>query len=126
MTSSLFRLLKNGVLTLSLCAGLSGVVFAQSSGSEGEFVIHNDTTRNVVVGFYTNDGSGWSANWLEEAMMPGEAFHAAFVADEGYCDQTFQVGWLGKDDSEVLDDPINIDICEASNVYLADNEIFFD
>jgi hypothetical protein len=37
-----------------------------------------------------------------------------------------QVGWLGDDDSEVLDDPISIDICDASNVYLGDNEITYD
>ena len=27
---------------------------------------------------------------------------------------------------EVLDEPISIDICEASNVYLEDNDISFD
>jgi len=33
---------------------------------------------------------------------------------------------LGKNDSEVLDDVIGINICKASNVYLEDNEIYFD
>ena len=27
-----------------------------------------------------------------------------------------QVGWLGGDGSEVMDDPISIDVCDASNI----------
>ena len=41
---------------------------AQSTGSEGYFNIYNNTPSNVVVGFYTNDGSGWSNNWLDDAL----------------------------------------------------------
>ncbi|GAA0775270.1 hypothetical protein E1180_12440 [Roseibium denhamense] len=104
----------------------SGASFAQGTGSEGYFQIYNNTANNVVIGFYTNDGSGWSDNWLDVDLEPGENSRAEFFADTGNCDQVFQVGWLGEDDSEVLDDPINIDICTASNVYLDDNEIYFD
>ena len=102
------------------------LAMAQATGSEGNFTIINKTAGNVVVGFYTNDGSGWSDNWLDAELKPGEEADAAFTADEGSCDQTFQVGWLGQDGSEVMDEPIDIDICEASNVYLDDNEIYFD
>ena len=102
-----------------------GAAFAQS-GSEGKFTIHNMTEGNIVVGFYTNDGNGWSDNWLAEEMDPGLTVTAGFFAQSGSCEQTFQVGWLGGDGSEVMDDPISIDICEATNVYLADNEIYFD
>ena len=96
------------------------------SGSGGEFVIHNLTDNNVVVGFYTNDGSGWSTNWLSEQLNPGEQANAAFDAVSGSCDQTFQVGWLGSSGGEVFDEPIGINICDASNVYLADNEMYYD
>ena len=100
---------------------------AQGTGSEGYFTIYNNTAGNVVVSFYTNDGSGWSDNWLTtDALMPGESAAAEFYADTGACDQVFAVGWLGGDGSEVVDDPISIDICEASNVYLDDNEIYYD
>ena len=116
---------KGAALGIGMIAGLASSALAQS-GSEGEFTIHNNTSNNVVVGFYTNDGSGWSANWLSEQMVPGMTASAAFTADEGSCEQTFQVGWLGENGSEVMDDPIGIDICEASNVYLDDNEIYFD
>ena len=108
---------------VTLC--ISSAAIAQT-GKEGDFTIHNNTDNNIVVGFYTNDGSGWSDNWLNESLRPGERADAAFTADEGECEQTFQVGWLGQSDNEVLDDPIDIDICKASNVYLDDNEIYYD
>ena len=107
-----------------LCAG---TVLAQGTGSEGYFTIHNDTTNNIVVGFYTNDGSGWSDNWLAtDALMPGQSALAEFHDETGPCEQVFAVGWLGTNGSEVIDDPISIDICDASNVYLADNDITYD
>ncbi|WP_346910039.1 hypothetical protein [uncultured Roseibium sp.] len=100
--------------------------FAAGTGSEGYFQIYNNTDENVAVGFYTNDGSGWSENWLAEELEPGESARAEFAADTGNCDQTFQIGWLGENGDEVLDEPISIDICEASNVYLDDNDIYYD
>jgi len=100
---------------------------SQGTGSEGYFTIYNNTANNVVVSFYTNDGSGWSDNWLAtDALLPGESSAAEFYADTGACDQAFAVGWLGADDTEVIDDPIAINICDASNVYLDDNEIYYD
>jgi hypothetical protein len=101
--------------------------FAQT-GAQGVFTLHNDTTNNVVVGFYVSDDlETFSDNWLSDPIMPGEAFDAQFFADSGSCINYFIVGWLGADlASEVTDDPIEIDICQASNVYLGDNEISFD
>ncbi len=119
------RLLKSTAIGLAALAAAS-TAFAQWTGSEGYFEIYNNTENNIVVGFYTNDGSGWSDNWLSDILRPGENATAEFTADAGNCDQVFQVGWLGDDDSEVLDDPINIDICAASNVYMDDNEIYYD
>jgi len=110
---------------ISIIAGTGAL--AQGTGSEGYFTLHNSTTGNVVVAFYTNDGTGWSENWLTtDALMPGEAATAEFQARSGTCGQTFAVGWLGADGDGVIDDPIAIDICAASNVYLDDNEIYYD
>lgn len=116
---------RTGLLGALLFCGLVGTAFAQS-GAGGDFTIINQTARNVAIGFYTNDGSGWSDNWLSEDLMPGDQADASFYADSGSCEQTFQVGWLGENGEEILDDPIDINICDASNVYLADNEIYYD
>lgn len=114
-----------GVMAVGLGAALDAAM-AQGTGSEGYFQIYNNTGGNIAVGFYTNGGDGWSQNWLSDAIMPGQAATAEFTADTGNCDQVFQVGWLGENDSEVMDEPIAIDICAASNVYLDDNEIYYD
>lgn len=100
---------------------------AAGTGSEGYFNVFNNTDNNVVVGFYTNDGSGWSDNWIDGVQItPGEGSEVEFIADTGNCEQTFAVGWLSSDGGEVVDDPIDINICDASNVYLDDNEIYYD
>ena len=113
---------------VSLILALSSTVaLAQSTGSQGYFQIHNDTGNNILIGFYTNDGSGWSSNWLSEEIGPNGSVAVEFIADTGSCDQLFQAGWLGDDNAtEILDEPFSIDICEASNVYLGDNDITFD
>jgi hypothetical protein len=120
---------RSAILAAALAAAqfCAGAALAQGTGSEGYFTIYNNTTDNVVVGFYTNDGSGWSENWLDtDTLMPGDSALAEFHDDTGLCEQVFAVGWLGTNGSEVVDDPIAIDICDASNVYLGDNEITYD
>jgi hypothetical protein len=117
--------MKHIIIAAAFAIATATAALAQS-GSEGVFTIHNETEGNVLVGFYTNDGSGWSANWLGEDLVPGAQASAEFIADTGNCDQNFQAGWLGSDGGEVLDEAHSIDICEASNVYLGDNEIAFD
>ena len=79
-----------------------------------------------MVGFYTNDGSGWSKNWMSDNLAPGDSTKMQFSRPGGKCKQTLRVGWLGKGGGEVRDNPINIDICDASNVYLHDNKITYD
>jgi hypothetical protein len=118
---------RRSLMTAALVVASATSALAQGTGSQGYFTIFNDTENNVVVGFYTNDGSGWSANWLGGVqIMPGQSGEAQFAADTGACDQVFAVGWLGSDGGEVVDEPISIDICAASNVYLNDNEIYYD
>lgn len=114
-------------LAFILILGTLPGAFAQSTGSEGYFRIHNNTGGNLLIGFYTNDGSGWSDNWLDDDIGPNGSLDVEFIAESGSCDQLFQAGWLGDDDqSEILDEPFRIDICQASNVYLGDNDITFD
>lgn len=114
-------------LATAVALSATGGAFAEGTGAQGYFQLYNDTSNNVLIAFYTNDGSGWSQNWIDGAqIMPGQNGTAEFTAETGACAQTFAAGWLGENDSEIVDDPISIDICEASNVYLGDNEIFYD
>lgn len=118
--------LKSLILGLGTAALMSAPALA-GTGSEGYFQIYNDTEGNVLIGFYTNDGSGWSNNWIEGVeIMPGESGRAEFTADTGNCDQVFAAGWLGGDGEEIVDEPASINICDASNVYLGDNEVSYD
>ena len=124
MPLNLNRILATAALsTLTLASGA-----VAQSGAEGAFTVHNATEGNIIVGFYVStDLETFSENWLSEPMMPGASGSAAFFADSGDCINYFLVGWLGSDqETEVLDEPIEIDICEASAVYLGDNEIFFE
>ncbi|MEM7069408.1 MAG: hypothetical protein AAF478_11045 [Pseudomonadota bacterium] len=119
--------MRSTLIALGFLVASAGSAFAQSTGSEGYFTIHNNTGGNVLVGFYTNDGSGWSDNWLDEDIAPNASLAVEFIADTGECDQLFQAGWLGSDqDSEILDEPHRIDICDANNVYLGDNNVTYD
>jgi hypothetical protein len=116
------------ILAIALAFGAPIAPALAQSGAEGVFTVHNDTETNVIIGFYvgTTDDS-FSDNWLSDPLMPGETARAEFESEEGSCINYFVVGWLGADmDSEVLDDPVEIDICEATNVYLGDSEITFD
>lgn len=117
--------LKFAGLAVVACISFAGAGLAQS-GKHGEFTIHNETDSNTVVGFYTNDGTGWSTNWLSKAVGPGDTAELMFNKSGGRCQQTLRVGWRAKGGGEVKDEPTKIDICKASNVYLHDNEISFD
>ena len=110
-------------LLLVFC--VSSSTLAQT-GQYGYFGVYNNTSAHIAIGFYTSDGGAWSSNWLSEALYPGDYAQAGFLANSGNCQQWFMIGWLGEGNTEVLDDAISIDICEASNVYLSDNEIYFD
>ncbi len=122
------RVFKPVLGAIALVAAGAWAAQAEGTGAHGVFQIYNNTTGNVVSGFYTSadGGSTWSDNWLSIQIRPGESAEATFHADEYPCDQVFQVGWVADGGGEVLDDEISIDICDASNVYLEDNDISYD
>ncbi len=49
------------ILDATAFTGLTAVASA-NTGAQGYFVIYNNTAGNIVTGFFTNDGSGWSSN----------------------------------------------------------------
>ena len=118
----------NTSAALLFVASVAATDALAGTGADGVFTIYNYTENNVVSGFYTSEdeGESWSSNWLSIQIRPGESAEAKFHANSGPCDQVLQVGWVGDGGCEVFDDPISIDICEASNVYLEDNDVSFD
>jgi len=118
----------NTSAALLFVASVAATDALAGTGADGVFTIYNYTENNVVSGFYTSEdeGESWSSNWLSIQIRPGESAEAKFHANSGPCDQVLQVGWVGDGGGEVFDDPISIDICEASNVYLEDNDVSFD
>jgi hypothetical protein len=127
-TTGIKMKLLNASAALIFASLMSATGALAQTGSECVFTIHNDTAENTLTGFYTSDDDGatWSANWLARNMKPGQSAVAEFTADTCSCDQVFQAGWLNVNGGETLDEEHTIDICEASNVYLGDDEISFD
>jgi len=126
MYSKKLRGILGATIFFAAASGFCAAASAEGTGKNGVFTIHNETEGNTVVGFYTNDGSGWSKNWMSRDLEPGDSAKMEFSKPGGRCKQTLRVGWLGKNKAEVKDDPINIDICDASDVYLHDNKITYD
>jgi hypothetical protein len=57
---------------------------------------------------------------MTDSLMSGDSALTERGAICGPCEQVFAMDWLGANGSEM------IDICDASNVYLGDNEITYD
>ena len=70
-------------LLVAMVFGACSTAYGEGTGAEGYFTVHNDTNGNVVSGFYTNDGSGWSSNWLSLQLRPGEETVAEFFRIPG-------------------------------------------
>lgn len=99
-------------------------VMSASAGDWGKFTIHNQSDY-IITGFYTDEGDGWSANWLKEQVSGGDSADMEFLHD-GPCDINFRVGWLTTSGGETLGDPWHIDICNAKNVYFSAEKVTYD
>ncbi|MBL4784283.1 MAG: hypothetical protein JKY49_02525 [Cohaesibacteraceae bacterium] len=55
------KTLKILAATTLLWATFSSHFLTNGSGADGEITINNHSAQNIVVGFYTDDGEGWSA-----------------------------------------------------------------
>lgn len=101
----------------------SGAAFAQGSGQWGAFTLHNNSEYTIAA-FYTNEGSGWSRNWLSEQIGPGEAIDLEFNDKSGPCEADFKVSWVGHT-SNVVEDWSG-DFCQITNLYLGNTDATFD
>ena len=117
--------------SLALAAGFAVLgaqsTLAEGTGAKGYVNIINSTPGFVITGFYTNAGHGWTRDWLTNVRLtPGELAVAQFSTAPPKCHQRVRVGWLSTAGREKRGHPISVNICNVSNVYFAQREIFFD
>lgn len=116
-------------LTLATCLTSMGSLcaLADGTGAEGFVNIYNSSPGFVVTGFYTNGGHGWTRDWLTDVILtPGEGAVAQFRSAPPACHQRVKVGWRSAAGHEVRSHPVAVNICDVSNIYFAQEEIFFD
>src|SRR5438105_4871879 len=87
---------------------LAATVFGASAyaGNNVSFTIHN-TSGYIISSFQTNDGDGWSTNWLGgDQVGAGESAPLEFTAD-GPCKIQLRVSWRTTDGGQEVGDPWN-------------------
>ena len=109
-----------GTAVLAIGALLSSSAFADNL----KFKIKNES-KYIISSFQTNEGKGWSKNWLDGDVDAGEALDMEFLQD-GPCAIQVRVSWRTNDGGEEVGDPWNIDICKAHTVYFDGNKVSFD
>ncbi|MEL7396385.1 MAG: hypothetical protein AAFN44_08440 [Pseudomonadota bacterium] len=114
-------------LTSIASFGASLSAYAEATGADGHVNIFNSTPGFTITGFYTNAGHGWTRDWLTDVVLtPGVGAKAVFSSAPPKCHQHIRAGWLSTAGREFHGHPIHINICEVSNIYFAEDEIFFD
>ncbi len=79
----------------------------------------------IIDGFYTNEGDGWSENWMDFKLDAGETGNMEFNAN-GPCDISFMVTWEADDGSSIDGDETTINICEAKKIYFDGKDATYD
>lgn len=110
-----------------LGAALVGLVTLASSSAFAEslkFKIVNDSDY-IISSFQSNEGDGWSKNWLRGDVDGGKSVGMQFLRD-GPCDVQVRVGWRTTDGGQEKGDPWNINICDAHTVYFDGHKVTYD
>jgi hypothetical protein len=108
------------IVALSLFAGANA-----QAGNNVKFTIHNSSDY-IISAFQTNDGDGWSTNWLGgDTVGAGENAPLEFTAD-GPCKIELRVSWRTTDGGQEVGEPWNIDICKATNVYFDGKKVTYE
>jgi len=94
------------------------------AGNNVEFTIHNSSSY-IISAFQTNDGDGWSNNWLGgDQVDAGEKADLKFVAD-GPCDIQLRVSWRTTDGGQQVGEPWDINICDAKDVFFDGKKVTY-
>ncbi len=100
-------------------AALAFVPAIPAQSADADFNLHNESS-GIIVSFYLEDSGGWSDDWLDEVVMPGEVMGMVFDYD-GECELGTRVEFA---DGTYLD--ALVDYCETDNVYVEEDEITVD
>lgn len=99
---------------------------ASASAYAGQLKFKIENSSNYIISsFQTNEGSGWSKNWLSGEIHGGEATNMKFFED-GPCQVQVRVGWRTTDGGQEVGEPWNIDICDAKVVYFDGNKVTYE
>jgi len=115
------------IKTIGAAAFLSALLTGPAAFADDnlKFTIHNDSDY-IIASFQTNEGHGWSNNWLKgDEVHAGDSTALKFLRD-GPCKIQVRVGWRTKDGGQEVSDPWNIDICDAKNVYFDGHKVTYD
>jgi len=106
-------------LAAMAAAALAVLPAIPAQSADADFNLHNDSS-GVIIAFYLEGSDGWSDDWLDEVVMPGDVFGMAFDYD-GECELGTRVEFA---DGTYLD--ALVDYCEIDNVYVEEDEITVD
>jgi len=105
---------------LALSAGM-----AHAEDTNYSFNIKNDSNY-IISAFQTNDGDGWSTNWLNGDQVGAGETQALQFTQDGPCEIQVKVSWRTTDGGQTEGEPWNIDICKAHTVYFDGEKVTFD
>lgn len=111
---------------LTLIAGLALAMSAGASQAENYSFNIKNTSSYIISAFQSNEGDGWSKNWLDgDQVGAGETQPLQFNQD-GPCEVQIKVSWRTTDGGQTEGEPWNIDICKAKTVYFDGEKVTYD
>jgi hypothetical protein len=104
-------------------AAMLASVSLPASADNYNFYLHNRSDGWVINGFYTNDGGGWSSNWLSSRVGSGRSTPMRWNSQSGSCRVQFRVSWV-----DWGSQTFNMDWCRnrPSNVYMQNEGFTWD
>ena len=105
-------------------AAIGALACSSAFADNLKFKISNES-KYIISSFQTNEGKGWSKNWLDGDVDAGETMDMQFLKD-GPCAIQVRVGWRTEDGGQEVGEPWNIDICKAHTVYFDGDKVTYD
>ncbi|GGH11320.1 hypothetical protein GCM10007036_08280 [Alsobacter metallidurans] len=114
----------NRLVVIAAAAALATLPGLPASAKSLTFTVKN-TSKYIISSFQSNEGNGWSKNWIRSDIGSGQSRALEFLQD-GPCEIEVRVGWRTTDGGQQVGDAWEIDICEAHTVYFDGRKVTFD